>query len=150
MGRKIKFRAWVPFEDSETGDVTMHMLTDEDMADYHYEDVVNPIAPGIAMQFTGALDKDGKEIYEGDIVTRMCLDPNCDLTHTGIVVFSDKWGTWMIDEGDQERTEIGDYMAPLMWGSPADNVVIPLEVLGNVYQNPELVHHHEEHAEAAG
>ncbi len=73
------------------------------------------------VQFTGLLDKNGKEIYEGDVVR--------DCSHTDLV-FAVRW--------DEERA---GYMMPkefdeeYMW-----TIAEPtLEVIGNIYENHELL-----------
>ncbi len=69
------------------------------------------------LQYTGLKDKNGKDIYEGDIVK-------------GII--NEKQDIWVID------------MSNLYWhqspkGFSFDNSWIRFRVIGNIYENPELV-----------
>jgi uncharacterized phage protein (TIGR01671 family) len=69
----------------------------------------------IIQQFTGLTDKNGKEIYEGDIVK--CLDGY------NATVSYDEWKAEFIPFGSDESAE---------WGHG-------VEIIGNVYENPELL-----------
>lgn len=71
------------------------------------------------MQFTGLLDKNGKEIYEGDIVKGSGF--------TGEILFTDF--AWMVHRFDAD-------------GEVEETVIITdykLEVIGNKFENPELL-----------
>ena len=64
MNRPIKFRVWDKRETK--GMSTQNMLYDAQLHDF-WEDFVD--YPGYElMQYTGLTDKNGKEIYEGDIL----------------------------------------------------------------------------------
>lgn len=69
----------------------------------------------IIQQFTGLLDKSGKEIYEGDIV---------NTTARGVckIIWNDNENAFRLEKFDE---------LPLS--------LLRLEVIGNVFENPELL-----------
>ncbi|MEK6883253.1 MAG: YopX family protein [Nanoarchaeota archaeon] len=83
-------------------------------------------------QFTGLLDKDGKEIYEGDIIT--------DITgEIGIV----KFGGEPISNEMGNKSAFGFYLDAqkslqlgMIWPEKGYN---SLEIVGNIYENPKLL-----------
>ena len=89
------------------------------------------IRPETVGQFTGLKDKNGVEIYEGDIVTACWYDyeePNHDMT--GIVEFTEGWMSyWIADYDQKEFSELN--------GQGHDRWTI--EVIDNIYDNPELM-----------
>ena len=82
------------------------------------------------MQSTGLKDKNGKEIFEGDIVT--------DGEFARIVQYHQTLGFYMFDEEGNERFFSGS--ATLEdFEEDAKIVSEILEIIGNVYENPELL-----------
>jgi uncharacterized phage protein (TIGR01671 family) len=81
------------------------------------------------MQYTGLKDKNGKEIYEGDI-----LAYGGD-NHNGVVIWDDDCGVpgFHVEEGARLR---GDDKKKRIHGLPPDTE--PMEVIGNIYENPRL------------
>jgi len=104
MNRIIKFRAW-------TGN---RMIDFKEVCDMRATPWNSTSL--IWMQFTGLLDKNGKEIYEGDIAT----DINDESYQ---VQFSD---------GAFEVIHDGNVVEPL--GELASDI----EIIGNIYENPTL------------
>ena len=74
----------------------------------------------IIMQWTQLKDKNGKEIYEGDIVYVICEDGNAVI----------EWD----EDSAKFSIKFDDWIADFDWYSGKD-----LEVIGNIYENPELL-----------
>lgn len=124
--REIKFRAWDKKRKIMIGsaypDANWDYNKDEWYADIAYMELTgieNISSNGnyVVMQYTGLHDKNGKEIYEGDIVAFP--------TFRYVVSWNDKyagWEPWVVFVEGQ------------------DNIVEcdPLEVIGNIYENPKL------------
>jgi len=110
--REIKFRAWIPKPSESYMYYSIECTTLEEFfsrvefADYDI------------MQFTGLKDKNGVDIYEGDIVkTKFGSIYNVDFVG-GCFILAVK--------------EIEYY-------SFTKNIAKQLEVIGNIYENPELI-----------
>ena len=82
---------------------------------------------GSVGQFTGSVDRKGNEIYEGDIVL---LDEGF-YPRKRPVVFSE-YGAWKIGE-------LG-----ILFGQMKADGFVHCEVIGNIYQNPELLERSEQ------
>ncbi len=80
------------------------------------------------MQFTGLRDKSGKEIYEGDILDCKAKDEYPEDTAVKLVKFSAD--LQFVADADADCFS----GLPLTWGGYES-----LEVIGNVYSNPELL-----------
>lgn len=79
-------------------------------------------------QFTGLLDKNGREIYEGDIIG--CHNPK--IKH--LIFYNEKQGRFMAAlNGDIENDFVG------VCGLDDSRWIASKEVIGNIHDNPELL-----------
>ena len=86
------------------------------------------IDPETVGQFTGLMDKNGNEIYEGDIIG--CHNPR--IKH--LIFYNEKQGRFMAAlNGDIENDFVG------VCGLDDSRWVGSKTVIGNVYDNPELL-----------
>ncbi|WP_277680182.1 YopX family protein [Gracilibacillus dipsosauri] len=135
--REIKFRAWNIQEEF------MHRVVSVgcDKKDkwptlvYMKNGFIDSVEePHILMQYTGLKDMNGNEIYEGDVV-RFC-DFASDITGghmgdsiiTGVVTYD--YAMWFINDKYDEPE------LPLCDAHLNDD---EFEVIGNIYENPELL-----------
>lgn len=91
------------------------------------------VIPETVGQFTGLYDKNGKEIYEGDIVkngqTVVYSNGNsCDFYDDGIVAYDIKNGCWVINNGSGYTKRLTEKMVK------QNNI----EVIGNIHEKEGL------------
>ncbi|WP_431733595.1 YopX family protein, partial [Fusobacterium necrophorum] len=79
------------------------------------------------MQYTGLKDKNGKEIYEGDIVKVPHFLHDERIKINGVVKYVNNRAEFVIDLEDIEETFY------------CCNQKDRIEVVGNIYENPELL-----------
>jgi hypothetical protein len=119
MMREIKFRAWDKkvneWVDGDSG-ITLAMVFTKGNTWYLCADGIIEL-----MQFTGLKDKNGVEIFDGDLVKFPYYRKEIMLP---IAWGVDGW--WAKGEG---------WFKGLFW------VADKCEVIGNIYENPELVEH---------
>lgn len=85
------------------------------------------VIPSTVGQYTGLKDKDGVEIYEGDILLFSNMREKC----TSIVMWNNEIGAWCLKIKD--ATRIGSFPLGKWLMDKA------LEVIGNIHDNPQLL-----------
>jgi uncharacterized phage protein (TIGR01671 family) len=130
--RPIKFRAWEINSDSWATDL-VYIDSNGDPIAYGLKPMINMKGKIIVSQFTGLHDKNGKEIYEGDIVKY--------LGKTMIVGFAN--GHFMIHEGKtvediftHNHEDLHIALRRYSRDNVGENIV---EIIGNIYDNPGLL-----------
>lgn len=124
MTRDIKFRAWDKNHKFMFSGTTIKEMI-EGQANIH-ENIE-------LMQYTGLKDNNGKEIYEGDIVKwsdKDCVDGDLLIEFSEVVYKDGAFMARNIEGSYPEVQTLSDYM-----GSDTEKV----EVIGNIYDNPELI-----------
>jgi hypothetical protein len=126
--REIKFRAWDKTQRKmvEVGQITWANATDKSYMSLRYftnrdDDILfcNDVE---LMQYTGLKDKNGKEIYEGDVL-------HCDGFWNLYAVWDEENARfaflctdWVVTQGHPIQPNISSYC-----------------IIGNIYENPELL-----------
>ena len=88
-----------------------------------------PIIIETVGQYTGLTDKNGKKIFEGDILTD---NPNSKIANIYEIVWYEELAGFMLDDGLELY---GTYD----WIECHGENKILLEVIGNIHDNPELL-----------
>ena len=132
MNREIKFRAWLK-EEKKMVNVETIDFTDKSMQYLEKNEIIDAYLLRTTfledielMQYTGINDKNGVEIYEGDIV--LIRIDKTNILHKTVVKF--KHGAFIADIiGDN------DYIYLFHFGFNKDD----FEVIGNIYENKNLL-----------
>ena len=145
--REIKFRAWhkptqlmddvvlIDFYNEKIGILYADpVMQCESIQKYNFNEVE-------LMQSTGLFDKNGKEIYEGDIV-RIDFNKaeNTNIEHDpvhGQYAYEDTIVKWYEDCGSFMLDEINNIST--IYSSFYEEMTDLFEVIGNIYENKELL-----------
>ncbi|WP_297456036.1 YopX family protein [Persephonella sp.] len=127
--RQIKFRAFIEPLNSMIQVSKLTLATSGDVMVWINDTFYFDGHEAHLMQYTGLKDKNGKEIYEGDIV-RVNIDELPPYTTVGQIVYSAPAFALKNKSGALESLEL------LIMNYAPEKV---LEVIGNIYENPELL-----------
>ena len=126
MNREIKFRIW---NDYDKKMIYWNELLKNKLANIF----TIPSYNKWLMQYTGLHDKNGKEIYEGDIVLLDCYyyeEPAFDGEFK--VIYDDINGMWLLVDLENKDRDF-------TFGEIRSYYKAEIEVIGNEYDNPELL-----------
>ena len=140
--REIKFRAWCNNEQYDFVELTSYKdgSLGVSIATTGFSDLVSAPTETIIEQYTGLKDKNGVEIYEGDLV-KLLISHKSHKNKVFKIIYT--LGGFCLKIKDNAPTSIGLYFYEAV-----DNRVIDswkdcdgsvFEVIGNIHENPELI-----------
>jgi uncharacterized phage protein (TIGR01671 family) len=122
--REIKFRAWDKERNTMLDVIELNLFSGNVTLPADSERYGRSLSAVELMQFAGLHDKNGKEIWEGDVLG-FYVNAGKGKVPLGEVYFDEHRRAWMLKNGKR-------YLDHSEWPSSP-------EVIGNIYENPELL-----------
>lgn len=133
MNRPIKFRAWdeEKYRWCERGEILLTL-------DGDWRSNFGDHGRLVFSQWTGLLDKNGKEIYEGDVLSsdEYPFVGDGGLNYVAEVVFEDGGFHAVLSMTKEGRERVNGVAEG---NSVSGAGMSELEIIGNIYENPELL-----------
>lgn len=123
--REIRFRAWSKIGGFMLGVGEINF--EEKWFKPYYCNLEIDFAECIFMQYTGLKDKNGKEIYEEDVV-KFSWGSECSNCH--------KTPVW---SGKVTFGSLGARVQGFLIADPQNNILGSVEIIGNIHRSPELI-----------
>ena len=130
--RLLKFRAWITIDVDDQDNDIKAMTYDLAFSKYApINELLNK--EEFLMQFTGLIDKNGKEIYEGDLILdEEYDDEGNDISSNLEVLYDNETARYVVDNSfAKTRTSLVSIVNYI----GREN----LQVIGNIFENPELL-----------
>lgn len=130
MEREIKFRVWSKTKNNWVQNMLLlacidglpfvHLVEVDEKGEFKAHHVYNASSLELTVQqYTGLKDKTGKEIYEGDIILRECVNLKCEC------IWSDEEASYILRYIDNTFIYLADFSG--------------IEVIGNIMEYPEIL-----------